>query len=51
MAPEDIAQFVKLDMGSPAYEKPIKGEHMPPEVIQSFILDKLRRDAVLKRAP
>jgi molecular chaperone DnaK len=48
VAPEDIAQFVKLDMGSPAYEKPIKGEHMPPEVIQSFILDKLRRDAVLK---
>lgn len=48
VSPEDIAQFVKLDMGSPAYEKPIKGEHMPPEVIQSFILDKLRRDAVLK---
>jgi molecular chaperone DnaK len=48
VAPEDIAQFVKLDMGSSAYEKPIKGEHMPPEVIQSFILEKLRRDATLK---
>ena len=48
LAPEDIAQFVKLDMGSPVYEKPIHGEHLPPEVIQSFILDKLRRDAVLK---
>ena len=48
LAPEDVAQFVKLDMGSPVYEKPIHGEHLPPEVIQSFILDKLHRDAVLK---
>lgn len=48
ISPEDVAQFAKRDMGSPAYEKQIKGEHMPPEVIQSFILDKLRRDASLK---
>ncbi len=48
LAPEDVAQFVKLDMGSPVYEKAIHGEHLPPEVLQSFILDKLRRDAVLK---
>ena len=48
VSPDDIAQFVKLDMGSSSYEKPIKGEHMPPEVVQSFILDKLRRDAAVK---
>lgn len=46
--PEDVAQFVKLDMGSPVYEKPLHGEHLPPEVVQSFVLDKLRRDAALK---
>jgi len=48
LSPEEVAQFVKLDMGSPVYEKPIHGEHLPPEVIQSFILDKLHRDAALK---
>ena len=47
-APEEIAQFVKRDMGCQVYQKAIHGEHLPPEVIQSFILDKLRRDAVLK---
>ena len=48
VSPEDVAQFVKLDMGGPVYEKPIHGEHLPPEVIQSFVLEKLRRDAALK---
>jgi molecular chaperone DnaK len=47
-APEDVAQFVKREMGCTFYGKPIHGEHIPPEVIQSFILDKLRRDAFLK---
>lgn len=47
-APEQIAQFAKRDMGCQVYEKAIHGEHLPPEVIQSFILDKLRRDATLK---
>jgi molecular chaperone DnaK len=48
LAPEDVAQFMKRDMGCAVYGKPIHGEHLPPEVIQSFILDKLRRDATLK---
>jgi len=48
LAPDDVAQFVKLDMGSPTYEKPIHGEQIPPEVIQSFVLDKLARDAAMK---
>ncbi len=48
VAPEDVAQFMKRDMGCQVYQKQVHGEHLPPEVIQSFILDKLRRDAVLK---
>ena len=47
-APEDVAQFVKRDMGCAAYQRTINGESVPPEILQSFILDKLRRDAVLK---
>jgi molecular chaperone DnaK len=47
-APEEIAEFVKRDMGCKVYQKAINGEHLPPEVIQSFILDKLHKDAALK---
>jgi molecular chaperone DnaK len=47
-APEEVAQFVKRDMGCQVYQKAIHGEHLPPEVIQSYILDKLRKDATLK---
>ena len=47
-APEEVAEFVKRDMGCQVYQKAIHGEHLPPEVIQSYILDKLRRDATLK---
>jgi len=34
-------------MGNAAYGRAIHGEHLPPEVIQSFVLEKLRRDAAL----
>jgi molecular chaperone DnaK len=47
-APEEVAEFVKRDMGCQVYKKVIHGEHLPPEVVQSYILDKLRRDAALK---
>lgn len=43
--PERIAQFVKREVGSGGYSKVINGEQSPPEVIQSFILEKLKRDA------
>ena len=46
--PDDIAQFVKRAMGNKSYEKALGGRFLPPEVIQSFVLDKLRRDAMLK---
>ena len=47
-SPDEVAQFIKRDMGCAVYGKPIKGEQLPPEVLQSFILDKLRRDATCK---
>jgi molecular chaperone DnaK len=51
LEPEGIAQCVKRDMGSSVYSKAINGEHLPPEVIQSLILEKLKRDAEVKLGP
>ena len=34
-APEDVAQFVKRDMGCVAYRKPINGESVPPEILHA----------------
>ena len=49
--PDRIAQFAKRDMGSAVYSKTINGEQLPPEVIQSFILEKLKRDTEAKIGP
>ena len=49
--PERIAQFTKRDMGNPVYSRQINGQQLPPEVIQSFILAKLKRDAEAKIGP
>lgn len=49
--PDRVAQFVKRDMGSPVYSRPIRGEHLPPEVIQACILRKLKADAVRVLGP
>ena len=46
--PDRIADFAKRDMGSAAYSKRINGDSLPPEVIQSLILEKLKRDAEMK---
>lgn len=46
--PEMIAQFAKRDMGRQSFQKTIRGEQLPPEVIQALILKKLKRDAELK---
>jgi molecular chaperone DnaK len=51
MEPERIADFAKRDMGSAFYSKKVGGEFLPPEVIQSMILEKLKRDAELKLGP
>jgi hypothetical protein len=51
MEPEKIAECVKRDMGSKFYRKKIGGEHLPPEVISSFILKALKADAERKLGP
>lgn len=49
--PDRVADFAKRDMGSEFYSRAISGEKLPPEVIQSLILEKLKRDAELKLGP
>ena len=44
--PDLVAEWVKRDMGAPAYSHPIHGKFLPPEVIQACILRKLRNDVV-----
>ncbi len=44
MAVDRVATCVKRDMGKPVYAKPIDGQYLPPEVIQSYILRKLKND-------
>ena len=46
--PDKIAEFMKREMGSSTYSKEIAGERYPPEVLQSYILKKLKHDAELK---
>lgn len=43
--PERLALFAKRDVGEQAYEKQIRGESLPPEVVQSLVLKKLIDDA------
>lgn len=49
--PSRLVQFAKRDMGNPSYSRAINGEHYPPEVIQSLILEKLHRDAEQRVGP
>jgi len=49
--PARVAIWVKRDMGAPLYSRPIRGEYLPPEVIQACILRKLRNDVVHKLGP
>jgi molecular chaperone DnaK len=51
MEPERVALFVKRDMGCEVYSHPINGERLPPEVIQSLILEKIKRDGEAKLGP
>ncbi|QDV14879.1 Chaperone protein DnaK [Rosistilla oblonga] len=43
--PERLALFAKRDVGEQAYEKQIRGESLPPEVVQALVLKKLIDDA------
>jgi molecular chaperone DnaK len=49
--PELVAEWVKRDMGARAYSRAIRGEYLPPEVIQSCILRKLRADVADRLGP
>jgi len=51
MEPERVADCVKRDMGAKAYRKRINGEVLPPEVISSLVLRKLKADAERKIGP
>lgn len=44
--PDRVAEFVKRDMGAPVYTRPIRGEYLPPEVIQACVLRKLKASIV-----
>ena len=46
--PEHVAQFAKRDMGKSLFSRAIRGEQLPPEVLQALILQKLKSDAQLK---
>ncbi len=46
-----VAVCAKRDMGKPVYSKAIAGRYLPPEVIQSYILRKMRRDIIRKIGP
>ncbi len=46
-----VAICAKRDMGKPVFSRPIRGQYLPPEVIQSYILRKLRRDITRKIGP
>ncbi|TWT89347.1 Hsp70 family protein [Stieleria varia] len=48
MEPERLALYAKRDVGEVRYEKQIRGEHLPPEVLQALVLRKLKEDAELK---
>jgi molecular chaperone DnaK len=49
--PDRVAECVKRDMGQPYYSKPIRGQYLPPEVIQACILRKLKADILHTLGP
>jgi len=51
MHPEHVADCVKRDMGNRNYRKQIRGGWLPPEVISSLILRRLKADAERKLGP
>jgi len=49
--PDAIAAYAKRDIGATRFGRAIRGHHLPPEVVQSFVLRKLVADAELKIGP
>jgi molecular chaperone DnaK len=48
---ERVAECAKRDMGHRTYHRAIGGKQYPPEVIQAWILNKLRSDAMQQIGP
>ena len=48
---DHVAECAKRDMGHRAYHRAIDGKQYPPEVIQAWILNKLRGDAMQQIGP
>ncbi|MBN1589889.1 MAG: Hsp70 family protein [Pirellulales bacterium] len=48
---EHVAMCAKRDVGQPVYHKAIAGKQYPPEVLEAWILNKLRRDATVQLGP
>jgi len=51
LEPHRVAECVKRDMGAKLYRKTVDGRELPPEVISSLILKKLKADAERKLGP
>ncbi|MBC7821397.1 MAG: Hsp70 family protein [Planctomycetaceae bacterium] len=49
--PQRVARFMKRDMGESVFSKTVRGERLPPEVLQAAVLRKLRQDAELSLGP
>ncbi len=48
---DHVAECAKRDMGHRAYHRTLEGKQYPPEVLQAWILNKLRGDAVGQIGP
>ncbi|HEX5443809.1 MAG TPA: Hsp70 family protein, partial [Pirellulales bacterium] len=51
LEPDKVADCIKRDMGSKYYHKKIGRELLPPEVISSYVLRRLKTDAERKLGP
>jgi len=49
--PQRVADFAKREIGNDVYSRPIGGEQISPVVIESLILEKMKRDAENRIGP
>ncbi len=47
----EIAQCMKRELGRRYYDKELGGRHYPPEALEAWVLDKVRRDAARVLGP
>ncbi|MCL4190735.1 MAG: Hsp70 family protein, partial [Thermoguttaceae bacterium] len=48
---DHVAECSKRDVGSRVFHKVLEGQYYPPEVIEAWILNKLRRDTIAQIGP